>query len=289
MDKTPLVSVTMPVYNGERTIQLAINSLLQQTYQNWKCVIVNDCSVDNTQIILEKYTADNRFKIIHLPSNKGRGHARQVALENAEGDFLAFLDSDDFYHPEKLELQVKVFNDNPNICLCSTGVGSFDTNYILRTYRGFTKHSYGKNYNSTLYPGFPASCMIKLKLAQMYSYDKRLEVGEDNDFIHKCLVGSDYYIINKILYFYEEIGAVSLRKFVRYQFMYINTLVITVSGLPLFIQLLKEIPKLIVKSIGGLLLGVDFFLIKRGRIPNVSALHDYDVVLSNLRSENGCG
>lgn len=285
MEKTPLVSVTMPVYNGERTIQLAINSLLHQTYQNWKCVIVNDCSVDNTQVILEKYTSDNRFKIIHLPSNKGRGYARQVALENAEGDFLAFLDADDFYHPEKLEMQVKVFNDYPNICLCSTGIGSFDINYKLRTCRGFSKYSYGTNYNSKLYPGFPASCMIKLISAQMYSYDTRLEVGEDNDFIYKCLVGNDYYIVNKILYFYEEIGAVSLRKFVSYQLKYINTLIITDSGLSLFFQLLKEIPKLVVKSIGGLLLGVDFLLMKRGRIPNRSALHDYNLVLSNLRSE----
>lgn len=76
--------------------------------------------------------------------------------------------------------------------------------------------------------------MIKLISAQMYSYDTRLEVGEDNDFIYKCLVGKDYYIVNKILYFYEEIGAVSLRKFVSYQLKYINTLIITDSGLPLF-------------------------------------------------------
>ena len=289
MDKTPLVSVTMPVYNGERTIQLAINSLLYQTYKNWKCIIVNDCSIDGTQAILEKYTSDSRFKIINLPTNKGRGYARQVALENAEGDFLAFLDADDFYHSEKLELQVKVFNDFPEICLCSTGVGSFDTNYILRTFRGFSKYSYGSSYNSILYPGFPASCMIKLKLAQTYSYDKRLEVGEDNNFIYKCLVGKDYYIINKILYFYEEIGVVSLKKFVTYQLKYINTLSVTVSGLPLFFSLAKEIPKLIVKSIGGLLFGVDFFLMKRGRIPSECDLHDYNIALLKIKSEYRLG
>lgn len=282
MAESPLVSVTMPVYNGERTIQLAINSLLHQTYPNWKCIIVNDCSTDGTGEILKKYESDLRFKIIHLSKNKGRGNARQVALENAEGDYLAFLDADDFYHPEKLEWQVKAFHDYPNIVLCSTGVGSFDKEYKLRTFRGLLKNSYGNNYKSKLYPGFPASCMIKLKIAQINSYDTILDVGEDNDFIYKCLLNKDYYIVNKILYYYEEIGVVSFKKFVSYQLKYIYTLITTSNGSQLLFSLSKEIPKLIVKCVGGLFLGVDYFILKRGRIASEYYISEYNRILSIL-------
>jgi glycosyltransferase involved in cell wall biosynthesis len=269
MAKSPLVSVTMPVYNGERTIHLAINSLLHQTYNNWKCIVVNDCSTDGTADILKKYEADPRFKIIHLQKNKGRGNARQIALENAEGDYLAFLDADDFYHPEKLEFQVKVFREYSNIVLCSTGVGSFDNNFNLRAYRGINKNgNLFKNFSSKIYPSPPASTMIRMDIAKNNFYNTQLDVAEDNDFIYKCLLEKDYYIINKILYYYEEIGVVSYSKFISYQFKYLNTLIITSKGNLLLFSLSKEIPKFIVKCIGGFLFGVDFFLIKRGKKPS---------------------
>jgi glycosyltransferase involved in cell wall biosynthesis len=283
MEKTPLVSVTMPVYNGERTIQLAIDSLFHQTYPNWKCIIVNDCSTDGTGEILKKYESDARFKIIYLPENKGRGNARQVALDNAEGDYMAFLDADDFYHPEKLDLQVKAFIDNPKIVLCSTGVGSFDNNYKLRTYRGFSENSYGINYQSKLYSGFPASCMMRLNAAKNNSYNLLLDVGEDNDFIYKILFGKDYYILNKILYYYEEIGVISFSKFVMYQIKYINALKITSSGSQLLFLLSKEILKLIVKCVGGLFLGVDYFILKRGRNASDYEISAFNRILSNLK------
>ena len=282
MEKSPLVSVTMPVFNGGRTIELAINSLLNQTYSNWKCIIVNDCSTDGTKNILKKYESDFRFKIIHLFENKGRGNARQVALENAEGDFLAFLDADDFYHPEKLRLQVNAFLDNPKIVLCSTGVGSFDNCYKLRTYRGFLQNSYGSNYQLKLYPGPPASCMIKLNIARRNVYNLRLDVGEDNDFIFKCLLGEDYYVINRILYYYEEIGVVSYGKFVRYQLKYISTLMTTSSGSQLFISLSREIPKLIIKCVVGLFVGSDYFLIKRGKQVNNDHIIQYNQTLADI-------
>lgn len=282
----PLVSVTMPVYNGERTIQLAINSLLNQSYKNWLCVIVNDCSTDGTAEILSKYENDSRFKIIHLPVNKGRGNARQVALDNAEGEFLAFLDADDFIHPEKLELQVKAFNENKNITLCSTGVGSFDNKYKLRTYRGFSANgNLFSNFSSKIYPSPPASTMVRMNVAKSNFYNTQLEVGEDNDFIYKCLCGGGYYIINKILYYYEEIGVVSYRKFVSYQLKYINTLIITSNGIQLFLSLSKEIPKLFIKCLVGLFLGPDYFLMKRGKHVTKDDLNQYSQILIDLKSK----
>lgn len=284
MEESPLVSVMMPVYNGQATIQLAINSLLHQTYQNWFCIIVNDCSTDGTASILAKYDSDKRFKIVHLSENNGRGNARQVALENAEGEYLAFLDADDFYHPKKLELQIQTFLKNQKIVLCSTGVGSFDNKQKLRTYRGFSEGGYKSNYKSRLYPGFPASCMINLNIAKNNTYNISLDVGEDNDFIYNCLLGKEYFIINKILYYYEEIGVISYIKFIRYQLKYMKIL-FDEKHHDQFVKLLaKELLKLIIKTIGGLFLGVDYFILRRGSLVSLEDISEYNRILSRLKS-----
>ncbi len=263
---SPLVSVSMPVYNGEKTIQMAINSLLHQTYPNWKCIIVNDGSKDGTKSIIEEYESDNRFKIIHLSENLGRGNARQVALENAEGDFLAFLDADDFYHPEKLEQQVKIFSQFPSIVVSSTGVGSFDNSYRLRRKRGFKYKGLNRYNGENTYPGLPASTMICLDLAQKNSYNTKLRAAEDNDFLHKCLSPNlSYFIIEDILYYYEEFGVTSRSKFVFYQWnAYKKTLSFDTSLIKKFYLLTFGIIKFLVFYFGSLLFGPDFFFSKRG-------------------------
>jgi glycosyltransferase involved in cell wall biosynthesis len=262
----PLVSVTMPVYNGERTIQLSINSLLYQTYPNWICIIVNDCSTDGTGEILKKYESDPRFKIIHLPENKGRGNARQVALDNAEGDYLAFLDADDLYHPEKLENQVKAFSEFPSIVVTSTGVGSFDTSLRLRTKRGFKYKGLNHYKGEFRFPGIPASVMILLDLAQKNSYSPHLRAAEDNDFLHKCLSPNlPFYVIEDILYYYEEFGVISRSKFVFYQWnAFKKSLSISRSFIGKFQLLITGYIKFLVFYFLALLFGVDFIVNKRG-------------------------
>ena len=281
----PLVSVAMPVYNGGRTIQWAINSLLHQTYSNWKCIIVNDCSTDGTVSILKKYESDDRFKIIHLPENKGRGNARQIALENAEGFYLAFLDADDFYHPEKLELQVKVFSKFPSIVVSSTGVGSFDTSHCLKRKRGFEYNGLNYYKNENKYPGFPASVMICLNLAQKNSYNIHLRAAEDNDFLHKCLSPNlSYYVIEEILYYYEEFGVISRSKFVFYQWnAYKKSLSFGRSFIKKFQLLIIGIFKFLVLYFGSLLFGPDFFVSRRGKEVSTFDRNRFQKVLNVIR------
>lgn len=283
MSSTPLVSVTMPVYNGEKTIQLAISSLLNQTYKNWLCVIVNDCSTDGTASILSKYEKDPRFRIIHLPVNKGRGNARQVALENAEGEYICYLDADDFYHPHKLEKQVLAFNKHSDIILCSTGVGSFDKSYNLLTFRGFGKDKVENDYQSFFFPGFPASTMISYKIARLNKYNKRLNVGEDNDFIRKCLTGGKYFIINEILYFYEEINTITNKKLIEYQVENIKTIKLTTEGVIRFKLIIKELVKLLLKVIILTFIKADRIVYKRGSKVSSKDVSDFNEILLTLK------
>lgn len=108
-----LVSIIMPAYNAEKYIEEAIQSVLKQTYTNWELVIVNDCSTDKTEQIIKKYQEqDQRIKLYSLPKNQGVANARNAAIENAFGRYIAFLDSDDIWLPEKLEKQIMFMRIN---------------------------------------------------------------------------------------------------------------------------------------------------------------------------------
>jgi glycosyltransferase involved in cell wall biosynthesis len=108
-----LVSIITPLYNSEKFIEETIQSVLNQTYSNWEMIIVNDCSTDNGVDILKKYSEkDNRIKLIQLIKNGGGAVARNRAIEEAKGKYIAFLDSDDLWKPEKLEKQIKFMKEN---------------------------------------------------------------------------------------------------------------------------------------------------------------------------------
>lgn len=109
----PLVSVITPAYNAERFIAETIESVLAQTYSNWEMIIVDDSSTDRTVEIVQTYVdRDERIKLHQLEKNSGSGIARNRAMDLAKGRFIAFLDSDDLWMPEKLERQIKFMLDN---------------------------------------------------------------------------------------------------------------------------------------------------------------------------------
>jgi glycosyltransferase involved in cell wall biosynthesis len=112
MTVKPLVSVIIPVYNAAKYLAEAIESVLSQTYNNVEVIAVNDGSTDNSLEVLSAYS--NRIQIISS-ANKGIGSARNLAIHQSKGSFLAFLDADDFWELNKLEVQMQVFASNPNL------------------------------------------------------------------------------------------------------------------------------------------------------------------------------
>lgn len=105
-----LVSIIIPTFNSESTILRCLDSVYKQTYQNFEVVICDDKSTDNTPEILNNIL-DSRVKVIYLNENGGSAVARNTAMKHAKGDFIAFLDSDDEWYPEKLEKQIPYFLD----------------------------------------------------------------------------------------------------------------------------------------------------------------------------------
>lgn len=106
MQNKPLISVITPLYNAKDHIEDTIKSVLNQTYQNWEMIIVDDVSNDGGNEIVSRHALlDSRIKLIQHTVNKGGAGARNTALELANGRLIAFLDADDLWDPEKLELQ----------------------------------------------------------------------------------------------------------------------------------------------------------------------------------------
>jgi teichuronic acid biosynthesis glycosyltransferase TuaG len=123
---TELISIVMPAFNAERFIEEAVSSVLQQTYSSWKLFIIDDCSTDGTGAILrELQTKDARIEIREVLKRVGPGGARNIGLQMAKGKYVAFLDSDDMWAADKLEIQVGAMQEKDAV-LSFTGYKRMD-------------------------------------------------------------------------------------------------------------------------------------------------------------------
>ena len=107
-----LVSIIMPSWNTAQFIADSIQSVIDQTYQSWELLIVDDCSTDNTDEVVIPFLSDSRIKYLHNERNNGAALTRNYAMREAQGEWIAFLDSDDLWMPEKLEKQIDYMNRN---------------------------------------------------------------------------------------------------------------------------------------------------------------------------------
>ena len=118
-----MVSVILPVYNGEKYIKEAIDSVLTQTFDKFELIIINDGSTDSTKDIVLGYK-DTRIKYFYQ-TNKGEAASRNEGIRNSKFDLVTFIDADDIYEPNKLMKQYKILNENLDIdvvCIAGTVV-----------------------------------------------------------------------------------------------------------------------------------------------------------------------
>lgn len=109
----PLVSIITPLYNSEAFIDQTIKSILNQTYTNWELWLIDDCSTDKTIQLATQYTKTHpNIKLLKNQINSGAAISRNKGISEATGEYIAFLDADDLWTPNKLEVQVKVMQTN---------------------------------------------------------------------------------------------------------------------------------------------------------------------------------
>lgn len=145
------VSVIIPTFNSEQTIQRAVNSVLSQTFTGFEILICDDCSVDNTVNLALKYSSnDQRIKVLCLDRNQGAGASRNLGLQSARGKYIAFLDSDDEWAPEKLQKQVELMDAQPDdvgVCFCGAQIiknDEFSKKVVYRPNRKLEIDTYKK-------------------------------------------------------------------------------------------------------------------------------------------------
>lgn len=115
------VSIITPVYNSEKYLKETIENVIKQIYENWEMILVDDCSTDKSEEVIREYLkTDERIKYFKLKENSGAAIARNYALKNATGRFIAYLDADDLWKEDKLEKQIKFMLENNYAFSCTS-------------------------------------------------------------------------------------------------------------------------------------------------------------------------
>lgn len=145
-NNSPILSVIMPVFNGERYLYESINSVLNQSFKNFEFIIINDCSTDKTNHILSEYKSlDNRIVIINNLKNKGIAYSLNEAIKTSKSDLIVRMDSDDVCMPSRFQKQFDYMSNNPLIAVSGTGALINNSNRLLKDYFiPFTKDAHIK-------------------------------------------------------------------------------------------------------------------------------------------------
>lgn len=211
--KNPLISIIIPVYNTEKYLDNCLNSILAQSYDNWEAICINDGSLDNSLNILKKYAEkDKRIKIINQP-NRGLSETRNVGIKKVKGDYIMFLDSDDFWHTETLDILTNVINQNDYDILSFSFKKVQNKKYNEVKLKSDIKQIKYKIYTAPLVNFIKRKIKItsivcnkiyKASLIKDIEFIK-INPGEDNIFVFECLAKSkNIAIIKNELYFYNQ-------------------------------------------------------------------------------------
>ncbi|MBR3933198.1 MAG: glycosyltransferase family 2 protein [Clostridia bacterium] len=203
-----LVSIIMPSYNTAKYISQSIESVLNQTYTNWELIIVDDCSTDNTDEIIKTYLGDNRIIYLKNEKNSGAAVSRNYALREAKGKWIAFLDSDDIWLPEKLKKQIS-FMENHNYNFSYTPYQQIDeaSNSMNVYVSGPGKINKRQQYNFC-WQGCLTVVYNKEKVGTIEIED--LKKNNDYAIWLKAIEKSDCYLLNEYLAKYRiRTGSIS--------------------------------------------------------------------------------
>ncbi|AFY48356.1 glycosyl transferase [Nostoc sp. PCC 7524] len=126
----PKITVIMPVFNGEKYIQTAIDSILNQTFTDFELIVIDDCSCDKSLEIIKSYN-DNRIKLLENNTNLGVTKTKNKGIEKSLGEYIAFLDCDDYAYPSRLAEQLEFMESNPDFGMIGSWVEVMDENGVL--------------------------------------------------------------------------------------------------------------------------------------------------------------
>lgn len=212
------ISVVLPVYNGEKYVGRAIESILTQTHRDIELVVVNDCSTDNTQSVLQEYSAkDSRIVLIKNETNQKLPGALNIGFARATGDYWTWTSDDNLYHPDALEKMCAVLDEQPEIDLVYADFTIVDMQgNVLNEIK--EDEPEGIRFKDNV-----GACFLYRKSLAMKAgpYDKTMFLAEDYEFFIRCYKNGKFFHIKEDLYDYgrheANLSAVYRGKQIRHQ------------------------------------------------------------------------
>ncbi|AAM30837.1 glycosyltransferase family 2 protein [Methanosarcina mazei] len=196
--KKDLISVVMSAYNSEKFISDSISSILDQTYENWELIIINDASSDNTLKIVNQFSEkDPRIKVIDNENNLGLTISLNIGINNSKGEFIARLDSDDFAEPSRLEKELDHLHAYPEAGLVGSGAHLINSSgNKIGSMNVMSQPYFVNRFLINLNPFIHSSIMVRKKaLDNVGSYREKFRYSQDYDLILRL---SDKYKLSNI-------------------------------------------------------------------------------------------
>ena len=200
MKNSSKVSVLMNCYNSEQYIQNSIQSLINQTFDEWELIVWDDASTDNTLSIAHSFI-DKRIKIYKNDLHIGLGLSRVKAQEYLKGEYISILDSDDIYEKDKLKKQIQAFKENKNLSLVTSWYSIIDKKNkemnkirISNNFSEIKKKLYGDNifaHSSIVYK--------RIEAEKVGWYSNKLEYSQDYDLTIKLLKNNPFFVVQEYL------------------------------------------------------------------------------------------
>jgi glycosyltransferase involved in cell wall biosynthesis len=198
----PVISVIMPVFNSEKYLGKAIESILNQTFDNFEFIIINDGSTDGSKKIINKYN-DNRMFFIDLEKNSGNYAARNLGLKAAIGKYICVMDSDDISLPHRLETQYNYMESNPEVAICGSQVNvPEDEARILNHPKEYEQLKVFSLQNNFF---FHPTLMIRNSFRKKHKlfYNEKYYYAADYDFLARAMKFAPVYNLSAILLSYR--------------------------------------------------------------------------------------
>lgn len=207
--RTPLVTVIIPTYNRKEYLETAIRSVVDQSYENIEIIVIDDGSTDNyAQPICATYSNCTYF----YKENGGLSSARNYGINLSEGEYIAFLDDDDFWESSKIEKQVKILFENPSVdCVHSSVAVVNEMGELTGDYFGAAQNKIDKRSGYVFWNALgcwvvksPTPLIRKKVFQSDLLFDETIKVGEDIDFYQRMFYRHKLHYINEPLAFYRK-------------------------------------------------------------------------------------
>lgn len=200
MESRILISIILPVYNGEKYLSQSIESCLNQTFKNIELIIVNDCSTDNTLSIANQYAEkDSRVKVINSLENKRLPASLNIGHKEAKGDFITWTSDDNFYELDALEQLLKSLLENKaDIVYCNV--------FLIDNLGNRIREVRLLGFENLIFGNVIGSCFLHRRnvFEKNNGYNESLFLVEDYDFWLRAILHSKYYKLDQFLYNYRK-------------------------------------------------------------------------------------